>query len=229
MGTIYLIRHGQASFDAEDYDNLSDLGRQQARLLGKALANRDIHVDSVYCGSLRRHRQTAESCLNAMDNIRPIRELALLNEYDHTEIITRHTPRYADHQVMRREMADSPQPWQNFQKFFTSAMQRWMDAQYHNDYRETWPEFQQRCSNALAQIIESTTPGQNVLVFTSGGPIATICQSLLELSDSKTLELNWGLVNTGTTKLLRTTKTCRLSVLNEHGHLDSSKNWITYR
>ena len=26
MGTLYLVRHGQASFGADDYDRLSDLG-----------------------------------------------------------------------------------------------------------------------------------------------------------------------------------------------------------
>ena len=34
MGTIYLIRHGQASFDSADYDQLSDLGQLQAAQLG---------------------------------------------------------------------------------------------------------------------------------------------------------------------------------------------------
>ncbi len=27
MGHLYLVRHGQASFGADDYDQLSDLGR----------------------------------------------------------------------------------------------------------------------------------------------------------------------------------------------------------
>ena len=34
MGTLYLVRHGQASFGADDYDQLSPLGHQQALRLG---------------------------------------------------------------------------------------------------------------------------------------------------------------------------------------------------
>ncbi|MEC8667907.1 MAG: histidine phosphatase family protein, partial [Pseudomonadota bacterium] len=34
MPTLYLIRHGQASFGADDYDVLSPIGHEQARALG---------------------------------------------------------------------------------------------------------------------------------------------------------------------------------------------------
>jgi broad specificity phosphatase PhoE len=34
MGQVLLIRHGQASFGADDYDVLSDLGWTQGRALG---------------------------------------------------------------------------------------------------------------------------------------------------------------------------------------------------
>ena len=61
MTTIFLIRHGQASFGADDYDNLSPIGEAQSRVLGEALSRRipaeaDIHA---YAGNLRRHAQTA--------------------------------------------------------------------------------------------------------------------------------------------------------------------------
>jgi broad specificity phosphatase PhoE len=35
MGTLYLVRHGQASFGADDYDQLSPLGQQQTVRLGE--------------------------------------------------------------------------------------------------------------------------------------------------------------------------------------------------
>jgi broad specificity phosphatase PhoE len=37
MGTLYLVRHGQASFGADDYDQLSALGRRQSVRLGEYL------------------------------------------------------------------------------------------------------------------------------------------------------------------------------------------------
>ena len=35
MGTLYLVRHGQASFGADDYDVLSPAGHEQAVRLGE--------------------------------------------------------------------------------------------------------------------------------------------------------------------------------------------------
>ena len=229
MGAIYLIRHGQASFGADDYDNLSDLGRQQSRLLGKSLTKRDIHIHSVFCGSMRRHRQTAESCLNAMNLIRPIRELDILDEYNHVEIINKHAPQYPDMQALRKDMEQHDDPWRAFQELYSKAMLRWIKNDYATEYSEPWPHFQERCTAALAAVAEATETGQNILVFTSGGPISSICQDLLGLNDERTLDLSWALVNTGVTKVNKGSSGCRLSVLNEHTHLDGKDNMISYR
>jgi len=53
MGIIYVVRHGRASFSADDYDPLSELGAEQARLLGATLAARGVRPDHVVCGGLR--------------------------------------------------------------------------------------------------------------------------------------------------------------------------------
>src|SRR6267142_1114765 len=66
LGQIYLVRHGQASFGAEDYDELSDLGAQQSRLLGGWLARLGQPLTCVVTGSLKRHRQTADACMAAV-------------------------------------------------------------------------------------------------------------------------------------------------------------------
>ena len=59
MRHIYLIRHGQASFDADDYDQLSPLGEEQSRLLGDWFRQSGQTLNQVVMGSNRRHRQTA--------------------------------------------------------------------------------------------------------------------------------------------------------------------------
>lgn len=64
MSQITLIRHGQAQTEAKDeasYDQLSDLGHQQAAWLGQHLMEVGEEFDHVYCGTLRRHRETAAS------------------------------------------------------------------------------------------------------------------------------------------------------------------------
>ena len=60
MSVLTLVRHGQASFDSDDYDQLSDLGKQQARLLGKHWADQRLCIDRVYTGPRVRQKQTAE-------------------------------------------------------------------------------------------------------------------------------------------------------------------------
>ena len=60
MGTLYLVRHGQASFGEDDYDRLSPLGHRQAQQLGRYLGERfareGVQIETVLMGSLRRHR-----------------------------------------------------------------------------------------------------------------------------------------------------------------------------
>ena len=43
VSRILLVRHGQASFGAADYDQLSPTGHEQSRVLGAALAARGVH------------------------------------------------------------------------------------------------------------------------------------------------------------------------------------------
>ena len=60
MGVVLLVRHGQASFGADDYDVLSETGWEQSRLLGAWLADRKVVPDVIWRGDMRRHRETAE-------------------------------------------------------------------------------------------------------------------------------------------------------------------------
>ena len=59
MGVVLLVRHGQASFGADDYDVLSETGWEQSRLLGGWLADRKVVPDVILRGDMRRHRETA--------------------------------------------------------------------------------------------------------------------------------------------------------------------------
>ena len=60
MTQIILIRHGQASFGAANYDALSDLGRTQARWLGEHFAKLGVRRARVICGTLSRQIDTAD-------------------------------------------------------------------------------------------------------------------------------------------------------------------------
>ena len=88
MGTLYLVRHGQASFGADDYDNLSTLGHQQSQRLGDYFRERGLQFEAVLMGSLKRHRQTFEGIHQGL-GLPPLEPLVWpgLNEYDSHAVI----------------------------------------------------------------------------------------------------------------------------------------------
>src|SRR3954470_753511 len=115
MGAIYLVRHGQGSCGSADYDCLSPLGKKQSSLLGAALKSRLPLVAAAWCGGMKRHRQTAEACLAAME----LSALALQvergwGEYDHEGVVVAQEPRYADKMVLGADMAASVDPARSF-------------------------------------------------------------------------------------------------------------------
>ena len=59
MSELVLVRHGQATFGADTYDQLSELGFEQVRKLAAHWRETGESFDNLYCGSLRRQRETA--------------------------------------------------------------------------------------------------------------------------------------------------------------------------
>lgn len=230
MGAIYLIRHGQASFGKTEYDDLSEMGAEQSRLLGEALRGRLPQVDAAFCGTQRRHRQTAEACLRAYGCAGTPQESVDLNEYDHDEIVERYEPRYADRQAMFEELSKTGNLRRAFQEMFTKAVARWVSGQHDTDYRESWPTFRSRAIRALDHIVQSVGGSKTALVFTSGGPISAITQTLLRIPDAYAFQINWTLVNCGVSKVIYSERGKYLLTLNEHAHFEGNRReMITYR
>src|SRR3954469_15102111 len=90
MAVVYLVRHGQASFGAADYDVLSEAGRRQASVLGAELARRRVVPDRVVTGSMVRQRDTAALALEAagLGTVPEVDER--WNEYDHAALLAHH-------------------------------------------------------------------------------------------------------------------------------------------
>lgn len=227
MSAIYLIRHGQASFGSANYDQLSDLGREQAARVGLALRERVPAPDLVVCGGLQRHRQTAQACLEAMGLAPGWTEDRGFDEYDHIEIVNRYL---SPPEVMAR-LKKAADRGQAFEKLFVEALERWQDARHHAEYAENWPIFRDRCLRALDRVADAIAGGgRNALVFTSGGVISTLAMDLLEFPLERYGALNWRLANAGVTKLVIGRDQRFLSTLNEHGHFEGAySKMLTYR
>ncbi len=228
MGSITLIRHGQASFGAADYDQLSARGIAQAAALGRWWKQTTAPTE-WWCGSMKRHRQTAEACAEAMGHTGQVTIDAGFNEFDHQEVLLRYRPEFADTQVMASWLAASSSPRRAFQELFAEACSRWMSGQHEADYKESWTAFVQRVIAALQRVMASTE--RQHAVFTSGGTIAAIMQEVLHISDAHIMSLNWTLHNAGLSQVLYSRGKMGLSCLNTTSHLEicADPELLTYR
>lgn len=220
MAVVLLVRHGQASFGADDYDRLSPLGEEQAGVLGAALRSRVPVLRAAFTGTMRRHLQTAERCLRAMGSDMGIAPDAGFDEFDHDEVIARLDPRFSDKAALAAELARAAEPRRAFQDLFARAMLRWTSGAHDGEYSEPWPRFRQRCQAALDRVAALVCREETALVFTSGGPIAVLMSGLLHIPDDRAFELQLRLVNAGISKVLVGRRGCSFGSLNDHAHFE---------
>ncbi|OUS07963.1 hypothetical protein A9Q81_01050 [Gammaproteobacteria bacterium 42_54_T18] len=232
MGSIYLIRHGQASFGQSDYDNLSTLGVEQSSMLGQHFKRIGLNFDTVYTGAMKRHQQTATACLEAMDTSDSnLITLDDFNEYDHEHVFHTHKPEFKDKVVLAQYLASQANPKNAFQEIFAKALERWISGEYNEDYPESWEQFKARCKRGLDTVAANAKASQNIAVFTSGGPISSNVQQHLDVPDANVQILNWSMVNCSITHFLYNSSGINLNYYNNYTHLQSSINspHVTYR
>lgn len=230
MGSLYLVRHGQASFGEADYDALSKLGEEQARVLGQTLARSGLRFDRVLQGTMKRHSETARLCLAEMSDVRTVETAPWLNEFDHQAILCGLHPDFADPHHVRAFLKKHPEPAKAFHKEFEKAMQRWMHGGYDAEYPESYAGFKQRCREGVQKLLSQAGADETILLFTSGGPIACLMQLALELSDTMMLRLNGAIVNASITRLPFKGDLLFLSFFNDHAHFGkASSPLLTFR
>jgi len=226
VGVLLLVRHGQASFGADDYDVLSDTGWKQSRQLGSWLAERDLRPDLVVRGGMRRHRETVEGILAGagLEAGAAVEDLGW-DEFDHLGVVTA-DPGPVD---------DDPgvEPRRAFQRRFELATARWTSGSYDVDYPESFGSFSARVRDALGRAVAEAGSGRTVLAVSSGGPIAAAVAGLAAPeADTATRARLWSTfntpcVNTGVTKVVVGATGARLLTFNEHAHLGPAM--LTYR
>ena len=220
MAELLLIRHGQASFGAADYDQLSPLGEQQSRRLGAWLRETASAPALIASGTLRRHAQTLQQCVDAAGVDATRLTLPGLDELDHVEILNRHRPDLAGHAALSAELARSDDPPRAFQKIFAAAVARWIGGGHDGEYARSWPDFRTQALGALQALAERAAADEgDIWAFTSGGPIAVIVTELLGVPMQRTFALSWPLVNTGLTRLRLGRRQHQLITYNAWPHL----------
>ncbi len=232
MTTIYLVRHGQASFGAESYDKLSPNGEQQAKLLGQYFDDILKEAPYVVAGSMQRHQQTAKISLAECFPESEIVTIPAWNEFNHQQVFAQYEPRFNQPELLKADVAQHENPRAYLSKIFEGAIERWTGGDYHHEYEESWPEFKARIENGLQHLCDelANTQPRYAVVFTSGGVISVAVGKLLGLSPEKTFALNWAIANTSLTTLRLVGNEAQLLSLNEHHFIKAKQpdllTWI---
>ena len=225
--TVLLVRHAQASFGAPDYDVLSPRGREQADAVARELTGRQLDVERLLTGSLRRQQETAEPVAALLRG--PVLVDPRWNEYEMDAILATHSTTSARASIQPGSH-QRPVSSAEFQDLLEAAMSGWIEAAADGPAAETWPSFAARVRAALGDAAEGLPAGSTALVFTSGGVVAAVCAALMELPPPALIMFNRVSVNTGITKIVTGRRGITLVSFNEHAHLEHSRpSLVTYR
>jgi broad specificity phosphatase PhoE len=222
MPTLHLVRHGQASFGEADYDRLSPLGERQCQALGAWFAQRGITFEAVLRGTLRRHAQSLSSLAEGYGTALPqALEWPGLNEYDSEAVIrTVHSGPLAK--------PDSPEVYRAHFRLLREGLAKWMAGEAQPAGMPSWAAFVAGVRGALDHV-RATHEG-DVLLVSSGGPIATAVAEVMRAPHEQVIELNLRIKNSSLTQLHVTPKRIMLDGFNHVPHLDHPERlaWVTY-
>ncbi len=222
MGTLYLVRHGQASFGAENYDQLSPVGHQQAVRLGQFWRERGQRFDAVITGTLQRLVQTLGGIVEGLGSAPEALRLPGLNEYDSHALIAAIHPQPLG-------PADTPERYRAHFRILCDALAQWMAGVISPLGMPSWNEFSAGVRSALDHVRHHHA-GQNVLLVSSGGPISTAVGEVLGTAPEVTIALNMRIRNSAVTEFSISPKRLMLQTFNTLNHLDTDehRSWITH-
>jgi broad specificity phosphatase PhoE len=209
MSTLSVVRHGQARPFEKDSNRLSEIGELQALALKEYWARTGITFDEVWTGSLGRQRQTAALALDQAVEVSPD-----WNEYDVIPALVKR-----EHMEAIGRQEPGPERNRRFQKLFEVAMLGWLQGTVDVTGFETWPDFRDRVRRGLRRIQEGP-PNRRVAVFTSGGPIGVLVQTVLSAPERSFLEVNWRVRNCSLTEFVFSRDRLSLDSFNALPHLD---------
>ena len=221
MGTLYLVRHGQASFGAANYDQLSPLGHQQCLQLGRWFKARGRRFEAVITGTLQRQVQSQAAIAEGLGADHQALQLPGLNEYDSHAVIKAVHP-----QPLAKP--DTPALLRAHFQLLRQGLGAWMAGQTQPAGMPSYAHYVAGVGDALDRA--RATVGGDVLMVSSGGPISTAVGRVLGTAPETTIELNLRLRNSAITEFVFNPKRHSLLSFNTLPHLDAEAfaGWVTY-
>lgn len=213
MAELVVIRHGQASFGAENYDVLSDLGHRQAAAVGRYLQALGWSPDRLVTGTLARQKDTLRAMgFDAKPETHPG-----FNEYDFHDLLHARfngvvpdlvqSERKAHFRTLRETVLD----WQ--QDGFDGAT-------------ESWADFETRVRDA--RDFATDTQARKVLVVSSGGVIGQLVASTLNAPAVMMMDLNLQVKNSAITRFVFSKGRIMLTEFNATPHFDTAPDLLSF-
>jgi broad specificity phosphatase PhoE len=169
VGTLYLIRHGQASYGEADYDRLSPRGIEQAQAVGRWAAAQKL--DGLFAGPLRRQQQTAQHAQDAAGGALPAPQtLPELAEYPAFEMLQHMVPRLVAEDPKFAQLTDAPTP-RLLDQAFQTILSRWSRDEWAANGVERITAFVDRIRAGLDRVMRAARSGARLACVTSAGPI----------------------------------------------------------
>lgn len=203
MSKIYLIRHGQASFGAENYDKLSDLGRNQAKVLGEYYHSQGQVFDQIIHGNMSRQIDTATLMANEFSKSTQFECHSGADEFNSDELLSHYLPKLIESSKSFAKLIESEQLWyadkQHFETIFRALIALWQtddDCPF-----ESWIFFQKRVIDLLSELSLKQESNRKIAIVTSGGFISIVLQYILGFDNETFMDVCLTINNASVTEI----------------------------
>ncbi len=236
MSTLFLVRHGQASFMADNYDQLSPIGYIQAQVLAEHWVALNMIFDKIFVGPKLRQKQTMEAVASVYQaNNLPWPQPEFLSTWDEHqgfEVMWHMLPELAETDPIIKKLVPSRLDLTKLEpevylKILRHVLRLWVRGEIKTPSHEPWLDFKDRVEQGLQQIVTSAGRGKTLAAFTSAGPVAVGTGYALNAVDEKTLELAWAVRNATYTEFLFSQSHLSLSAFNVGSHFRQAE-LVTY-
>ena len=183
-----------------------------------------LRLDAVLTGTLRRQRQTWDGiAAGAGLAATPQTAWPGLNEYDSHALISAVHP-------APLPRPDTPELYRQHFRLLRQGMAAWMAGQIEPAGMPSYADFRAGVVGALDHVRSLAGADGQVMIVSSGGPIATAVGHVLGTTPETTIELNLRIRNSAVTELHVSPKHLNLVTYNTLPHLDAPeyRDWVTY-
>jgi broad specificity phosphatase PhoE len=235
MATIYLIRHGQASFGAANYDQLSPLGQLQASRTGQYLARTGVRLDAAYSGDLWRQRETCQLVCNELGADIEHTVDSRFNEIDNDGQVRALAPILAAQSEGFKALIDRGlSSSKDYQKVIDAVFNHWVSHDCSDYGIQSWQAYSGLVRDALENVMQTEGSGKTIGIFTSGGTIATLVAQVLGLGGQQTYQFYEPVFNCSVTQLFYSGDKVSLSYFNDRSFLqllgeEHGEELVSYR